>query len=92
MYKRNTKVIHWEIAPSANNPSYSNHITLYRFLSKTMSGSKSSMYWILFKDFIFYNYSDLAVELRVKMTPYKNKSDLAYNTYLLLLQLLLPST
>ena len=50
------------------------------------------MYLILFKDFIFYNYSDLAVELRVKMTPYKNKSDLAYNTYLVLLQLILTST
>ena len=64
-------------------PRYSNHITLY----KTVSGR------ILFKDFIFHNYRrDLAVELRVKMTPYKNNSDLAYNTYLPLLQLILPST
>ena len=47
---------------------------------------------ILFKDFIFYKYRDLAVELQVKITPHKNKSDLAYNTILLLLQLILPLT
>ena len=31
-------ITHWKIAPSPNNPSYSNNIILYRFLSKTVSG------------------------------------------------------